>query len=168
MPGGPASHSITVKASDPAGLFATTTFTINVVGPTYATWRAEVFNASQASLPAFSGMSADPDRDGVPNLLEYTFDLDPLVPNPAGLPVASVVDVGGADYLAVAYTRSKFASDLTYAVESSGDLNTWTSATPVVVSVTDHGDTETVLVRDSVATGGDARRFLRVRMTVTS
>ncbi len=152
------SHNITITV--------TASFTIAVATP-HAAWQAQVFTPAQLALPAFSGPAADADGDGTTNLLEYAFGLDPLAPDAAtALPVVSVLDIGGTRYLALAYTRAKLATDLAYALEASGDLATWTATTPVEVNVTDHGATETVLVREATPLPSGAKRFLRLRVTL--
>jgi uncharacterized repeat protein (TIGR03803 family) len=47
-------------------------------GP-YSTWAATRFSSTQLSNPLISGAGADPDKDGVVNLLEYAFDTNPLI-----------------------------------------------------------------------------------------
>jgi hypothetical protein len=158
----------TITATDgstaPGPYTGSRAFALTIHPFTHAVWVNQVFTPVEQADPAISGHDADPDGDGISNLLEYAFNLAPTTANASGLPVVGRLAEGGSSYLTVSYTRLKLASDLAYIVEASPDLVTWTSLTPVVVSVTDHGDTEAVVTRDSVATEGSARRFLRVRV----
>lgn len=53
--------------------------TINVAGPAdpFAEWREENWNGAELDDLAISGPNADPDDDGLENLLEFVLDLDP-------------------------------------------------------------------------------------------
>ena len=53
--------------------------TINVTGPAdpFAEWREENWNGVELNDLAISGPNADPDNDGLENLLEFVLDLDP-------------------------------------------------------------------------------------------
>jgi hypothetical protein len=53
--------------------------TINVTGPAdpFAEWREENWNGTELDDLAISGPNADPDNDGLENLLEFVLDLDP-------------------------------------------------------------------------------------------
>lgn len=68
--------------------------------------------------------NADPDKDGIPNLLEYALDLDPEIAGTAGLPTVAT-DGGG---LTLTYRRAR--PELTYTVKTTTDLadGNWTEA----------------------------------------
>jgi hypothetical protein len=103
---------------------------------------------------------ADPDGDGVPNLLEYAFGGDPLVPGSAPLPEADVV----AGELAFTFTRIADPG-LVYTVEGSDDMITWTPlAVPGNPSTGEHNVAGPVTVTDPNATS-TPRRFLRLRVS---
>ena len=68
---------------------------------------------------------ADPDSDGISNLLEYALGLSPTVPNTTGLPVVQT----SAGSLTFTYKRA-VASGLTYAVQTTtnlADSASWTT-----------------------------------------
>ena len=134
----------------------------------YSTWQNNHFTAAQLADPAVSGDLADPNGDGIVNLLEYALNLDPLTANRAGLPVAAPATLNGTTNLTLTYTRVKAATDLAYVVEVSADLVTWNSGSAYTadVSVIDQGTTQQVATRDLTAISAvNPRRFIRLRVT---
>lgn len=153
---------------------------------TFATWRPAFFSPSQLADPAVSGMTADPDGDGVVNLLEYAFDMNPLSPDRnapvqqgSGPPAFGKIlgaDPGQPAYPTITFVRWKGPVDLTYSVQSSLDLIHWTDqvvspSSFVVLSQTDVGDgsqLELVTVRPTTPMSGPTaapEQFLRVAVT---
>ncbi len=132
----------------------------------YASWQGSHFTAAELGNPAISGDNADPDGDGVVNLLEYALGLDPRTPGRAGLPMVSRTTVGSSSYLTLTYTKVKADTDLTYVVEVSGDLQTWNSGSAYTtdVSTVDQGTTQQVTTRDRTPVTAGARRFMRLRV----
>lgn len=68
---------------------------------------------------------ADPDGDGVVNLLEYAFDRHPNAVESGRLVNFAVTTGAGADYLLMTYRRRKNAPDLVYAAEAGSTLTNW-------------------------------------------
>ena len=126
---------------------------------------------------ASADKSADPDRDGVENLAEFGFGLDPNAVNLApliatggnltrrGLPNTYVTGTGVQARLRVEFIRRLSDPLVTYQVEFSDDLVHWMPATnPAVVLATGTGY-EAVSV-DDVTTGSvRPRRFSHVLIT---
>lgn len=130
------------------------------VGDGYVSWADDHFGPD--SDPAIAGPNADPDGDGLTNLLEYALGGDPRTANPDVLPFQDVEHVAGQDYLTLTFTRPVDLNDLSYRVDASTDLVIW-KATPVELRVTANGDgTETVVYRDAEPVGQSGRRFLRL------
>jgi hypothetical protein len=107
--------------------------------------------------PESSGATdADPDGDGFTNLLEYALATDPLRSGP-GLPVQIAPSEAR---LALTFLRAR--GELTYEVEGSSDLATWT------VIATDPGSVgQNATVHDTVDLLAHPRRFLRLRVSGT-
>ncbi len=167
---------VQVTASNGTAPNATQTFSLTVVDTVGHYLAAAGLSGANAS-PA-----ADPDGDGLTNLMEYALHLNPTQPDAGsnGVPEtqATLRNYSGTNYLSIRFTRVPLATDITYIVESSPDLAAWTAVAtgaggaaltgPGVVS-DDAASTvpHTVEVRDTVAetvTGGQ-RRFLRLRVT---
>jgi hypothetical protein len=128
----------------------------------YATWRTANFTGTDLASDTVSGPAADPDGTGLNNFARYAFALA------ARGPVASPVTLGTADtatgrVLTLTFNRRATASDLSYILESSTDLDTWA---PIPGLTYAPGTPTSVTALDSVAIGtiDTARRFLRVRV----
>lgn len=131
----------------------------------YDAWLGEHFNAAELADPAISGDLADPDGDGIANLLEYAFTMGPRGNGQAGLPTSALVQRRGESALELSFTRRKLPHGLAYAVEASTDLEDWSPASLTEVEVIDQGSSERVTVRDSVGLPPGGRRFLRLRVS---
>ena len=88
-------------------------------------WRTEHFGSSTNN--SISSDPADPDGDGVPNLLEYAFGTSPQTRTTTNLPHATRMTTNGNDFVALEFTAIPAPSGLIYTVQSSGDLNNWTN-----------------------------------------
>jgi len=76
-----------------------------------------------AAPPAYTADTANPSGDGLPNLMKYALGLNPLarISGSLGLPQCSM---NGTKF-EYAFTRLRDATDITYRVESSTDLSSW-------------------------------------------
>ncbi len=140
------------------------------------TWRSGCFgtNANRISV---SGDNADPDQDGIPNLLEYAFALDPLVASTKGLPAGSLTTTGGTNFLTVTFQRPMSATDVTYRVLVASNLYAWeTGCTFVGTNITSTTNAalisrsmtnalETDVVRDAAPIPAAAARFMKIQVT---
>lgn len=137
----------------------------------YEGWRLDYFTeaelptASSPNLPA--AFHLDIDLDGLNNFTEYAFGRLPrTADNGTPLTTPSVVTDGASDYLAITFVRRHNALDLTYIIETTGDLATgvWHPATILVGIPTDLGNgLEQVTYRDAIPRTPDSPRFIRVR-----
>ncbi len=128
----------------------------------YAAWRAANFTGSDQTNDAISGPLADPDHCGLTNLARYAFALA------ARGPIASPTTLGtatsaGASYLTLTFPRRTAASDLSYSIESSTDLVTWTA----VPGRTYTAGSGPITAQDTMPITSGSRRFLRLRVSVS-
>lgn len=93
---------------------------------TYASWVFETFPPETPT--ADTEPLADPNGDGIVNLLAYALALDPLAnDNPRLTPRFVTEPEGGASFQ---FRRNRNADDLAYTVEASSDLQSWTTLDP--------------------------------------
>jgi hypothetical protein len=145
-----------------------------------ATWRTFRFGTTSLT-PALEstlwGNDADPDKDGLANLLEYALSTPPLTANP------SATSAGLSNgRLSLTFSRNPLRQDLRYTVESSAspDTGSWTplamgqagaalaAVSPALPEITEtaSGNLFTVQVRAPMTTSSKARHYLRLRVTV--
>ena len=102
--------------------------------------------------------AGDGDADGIPNLLEYAFRLNPEAPDVSGLPQFSVAD----GVATLVYRRVTTASDIQYAVQKSTDLVGWEPANAQQERIALDGNVETIRATLPAPAGS---LFLRVSVT---
>jgi hypothetical protein len=139
-------------------------------GTPFSAWQAANFNSAQLADPLISGADADPDKDGLINMLEFAFNLPPLVPDlhtvtpgsgASGLPLITRILVGGQSRLRFEYLRRTDGS-LTYTPQSSdamsvGPPGPWGVLTGVPVITPVVAGWERVVVEDVSGTGHPTR-----------
>ena len=149
------SFSFSLRVTDLRSVSVDRAFSLAVAAPpsAYATWLANTPWAAADSAP-----TADPDVDGLPNLLEYAFGSNPLDPRDTDIPVCGLNP--SASSLTLTFLRAR--SDLTYEIQASSDLAAWqTIATnPGTVSAS-----TPLTFTDSISLATAPRRFLRLRVT---
>jgi hypothetical protein len=107
-----------------------------------------------------AGELADPDMDGLFNLLEFAFGTDPNLPDAARVE-QEMVEIEGVAYMRITYFINPAAEGLGLIVEGTDDFTDpdgWSDQNIIVEEVT----TARLVVRDTV---GGARRFFRLRVT---
>jgi hypothetical protein len=124
----------------------------------WKTWVTSTFSADEAQDPKVSGPLANPAGDGISNLLKYAFNADPKAVTPNLLPVLAV----DGDHITFTYQRNNAAYDLTYVVERSQDLTTWTTVTPSTTVLSDDGFTS--LLQAAFPRGAATKLLLRLRV----
>ena len=124
----------------------------------WKTWVTSTFTAAQALDPSISGPLAAPAKDGMSNLLKYALNAPPGSTATALLPVLSV----NGSTLTFTYRQNDAATDLTYVVEQSQDLSTWTTATPSTSVLSDDGHTR--VIQATLPRGTGTQLMLRLRV----
>lgn len=114
--------------------------------------------------PDLTARTADPDNDGVSNLLEYALGMDPMKADNHLMPFSTLADTAEnlPGELIYQYSRSITATDVEYQMEWSSDLRNW-SAQGITEQVgTANGPARTVTAR--VPYSSEEPRFLRLRV----
>ncbi len=121
----------------------------------FASW------AGGYNLGSLAGPNDDPDGDGISNFLEYALGGHPAQKN-APLLTFGTAMVESSERLALTFVRAR--ADLTYTVESSPDLSTWT---PIVhPDLTDPAKVgQSVTIPDSSPISAGTKRFLRLKIS---
>jgi hypothetical protein len=137
-------------------------------GTTFKTWRRLRFSTNDLANPNISGEQADPDGDGIPNLAEYAFGLEPGHPDPR--PVRALVtdsSVSGGPAIAIEYERLAVLSDIRLTWETSTNLKDWTPAPALGLGGSSLGrDASMTRIRELIKLDG-RRAFFRLRVERT-
>jgi hypothetical protein len=122
----------------------------------WQSWQASYFTPAELDDPLVSGAAADPERDGLANLIEYNTGLAPRAASARPLTITAAT---GAWKLR--FTRNLTATDATLTLMSSTTLapGSWQPVTDPESIVSEANGTRTVEV---TVTSGDARRFFRL------
>jgi hypothetical protein len=115
-----------------------------------------------------SDATADTEGDGLTNLFEYAFAAHPTQPSADAFPVTArqTLTVNGvpALYLTIAFRHQPDADDLTYHVQFSADLTTWTEDGVLVSSTPNPDGTTLDLWRTATPITATAKAFARVQV----
>jgi hypothetical protein len=130
---------------------------------TFASWKADYFDAVQLGNSVVSGNLADPDFDGLTNFVEFILASDPLVANSHNAVQGRVIEAGGEDHFAITFRRWVGAEELATSIQSSFDGNVWTTAKVVRDSISLNGDgTQTEVWRSTDPITAKRVELLRV------
>jgi uncharacterized delta-60 repeat protein len=135
-----------------------------LVGDDYFSWISDFFPNAGGDVTLI-GPQADPDGDGVLNLLEYAFGGNPQEASRALLPTVNFGDTEGESHLGISFIRVRDAIDVSYRVEASPDLETWTeiwNSENFAYDSEEETAIETVYDPDPMNTS--VNRFLRVNV----
>ncbi len=123
-----------------------------VVEPDFASWIAQ-----HPDVGVRNSAGDDPDRDGVPNLLEYALGGDPARSGDTVGAGALMSSEKSGNFLRLRFKRARLA--LTYRIEVSSDCLNWTTI------VTNPGEVgQDVTYTDDVDLTTVPRRFLRLKV----
>ncbi len=131
IPAGPHNLRWSYQKDFSVSLGADTAWVDNVsYTSSYQHWSDLHFSATEQADPQIGGTSADPDQDGLSNLLEYAQNSDPLIQNLRIEPALTLLP----ENVAFDFLVDTFKSDLVYQAQTSHDLESWS---PVSSSATE-------------------------------
>ncbi len=138
-----------------------------VAASLYDQWRASWWDEEELTDASVSGDHADPDADGLPNLLEYALGGSPLDPASAPRPQpglgSAVLEGQTRSVLTLGFSRVA-DPELIYRVEAANELAGSPIWTTIFTSTGAQNIAGAVTVHDTVALGATPRRFLRLRV----
>jgi hypothetical protein len=138
------------------------TSVLTVIQPPISAWKLAYF-ATDANNPAIAGDSADPQNDGIVNLMAYAYALNPLVVNTN--PFTGSL---AGNQFQLNFPRNLAASDITYNVQSSGDLNVWSNLLTFTAASGWVTNVDGTAVSESVTNGLTPNQYVNVTATTTT
>lgn len=128
-----------------------------VAAVNYNVWRQTAFDSAHGGdiTPADWADDNDYDADSLVNFLEYALNTNPESGLMENRVASVVVNIEGVDYPAIEFPRQYAATDLTYSVSVSGDLQNWFT----------NGDAGGPYTTEPevIALGDDGEEYVRVR-----
>ncbi len=133
------------------------TITVTPATTTFAQW-----SSGQSYPPGESGAGGDPDRDGIPNLLEFFHGTDPLLES-SGQTLMKF-DRGTSGRPSITYRRARGNSGLTVYHEHAFEISGWTPIPDADLSIStrDLGSADEVTV--SLPVNNSPNGFYRLRV----
>ena len=133
-----------------------------VAAQSFSGWRSQNFTPAELADPLKSGPLADPDGDGIVNLVEFALHLNPKLPDAQNLPSAGTA----SGFVTLTYRRLVGASTVQYIVQESLALSG--AFSPATVNsetiLSDDGTVQTVRANVSMPVGPGAQKFLRLNV----
>ena len=161
------SYPVALSAGNTTGTgTATLTLTVNPSTVSFSTWEANYFNASQMANPVISGPAATPESDGIPNLVKYLCDINPARimtgSDRAALPTQGMTADG--QNLTLTYRQYSYLVGATATVQSSADLNAWTTPTNANATTVGTDATTGDPIMQVVVPATGPRQFIRLNV----
>jgi hypothetical protein len=116
-------ETVNLVLSNSAGAYlgSQSTAVLTIVEDSYETWKLGHFGAS-ANNNSIAGDLADPDGDGIPNLLEFALASDPNKAAADGT-ISGAIDT---NHFQLFLRRNTAATNVTYIVQAADPLGAWT------------------------------------------
>ncbi len=174
---GPRSATLTIPSNDP-----TSPYTLQLTGTgvqvytPLESWRLQHFGS--AANAGTAADDADPNGNGISNLIEYALGGDPTG-NSTGISILPQLAKDGSGHLTYSFSRPTDRPGVTLVIQASNLLDgTWTDlakstdgapfgnfAPGVTVQQTGSGNTRQVILTDSATPATAFTRFLRLKAT---
>jgi N-acetylneuraminic acid mutarotase len=135
-----------------------------------AQWRLTKFTPAQLTNSAVSGLAADPDADGLKNIVEHGLNREPFSPDAGGLSAAGIEQIVPDDFLTCTYVRNAAAIDLEFSARVSSDLVTWLSGSNVLtgpIPVSTNAGMVTEKFRANTALESAPQQFIQLAVAYT-
>jgi N-acetylneuraminic acid mutarotase len=133
-----------------------------------AQWRLSKFSPSDLTNAAVSGLQADPDGDGLANIVEYAWNREPSSPDAGGLSVAGIERINTDDFLAVTYGHNADAIDIEFTARLSDDLVAWrTNGVTGPIPISTNAGTITEKFRATTPMGSAPQQFMQMAVSYT-
>lgn len=146
-------------------------------GSPFETWQATHY--PNLLLGAFLDPNADTDGDGLGSQIEYAYGYSPNSFNSSSnFTMATAAGAAGSTDFTVTFRRDSSATDLTYHLQTSSNLSTWTNIATSTAGATAvganggsvlsdnliSGTARLVTVRENLPAGSNEKRFVRLQV----
>ena len=160
----PGLHEVVITATDTAGASSSVNLSVTVESNhPDRTWRWENFGSTVATGNAAD--DADPDGDGLSNLAEFAFGLNPTrAGNDVGTRAEAATEVGSGMRAVFRRRKDHATAGIDYVVEFSSNLGDWTPSTAIPELIADEGILERVGLVFPVLPNGKQSRFFRIQV----
>ena len=156
---GSATITLIVNNGQPTVNTATNSFLVTVLTTLAGSWRQQFFGTTANAGSAAD--NADPDSDGIANVMERFFGLNPLVTDSSSaVPAVAMLDTN----LVMTYTHSLMATDLTWQVQWSPDLSGWWANGVTDIGVSTNGNVE--VRQGTIPASTSSPLFMRVQVSM--
>jgi hypothetical protein len=161
-----------ITCTTPAYASGRTDVVVNSGGAAYTRFGAFTFTGTAGNYSSWIsgyGLSQnspndDPDGDRISNLLEYALGGHPAQSSSDLLPVLTTSVQGGNSYPTLTVQKNPAATGLTYEVEVSSDLRSW-SRGPASITVLSESATSLVVRDNTPSNAAEPQRFLRLKVS---
>lgn len=120
----------------------------------------------QHANPALVGFDADPDNDGIPNVLELLLGSNPAVNDaPAPIRVSRVMIEEQVHTVYEVDVDARLEGSLRYSFMGSSDLSTWSPLANTATQVSDANGIRTYRIVDNIPVSSEKCRFMRISLS---
>jgi hypothetical protein len=131
---------------------------------TFADWQLQNFTDAQLTNAAIGSASADPDGDGVPNLLEFAVGGNPSVADATNAAVKNISLPAGQ--FAFQFQERSALGNVARQFQGSPDLFSWTNTVPLQLSTVQTNGNN--LIYQAAFSVQNFRQFFRIQYNVTN